>query len=360
MGKRWGRYQVGKYRLGQLGGEAVVTWSEDGRRKRWRLGVWTESEGRAALDRFAKSATAIEARLAVTLDEIWANYIVDRELDGKKTVSMKYHWAALRPRFGLLIPADIDADICRDYAKTRVHVDKKSVGTAWTELNQLRSLVNWARARHIITLAPYVWVPAKPNPRDRVLDMAEVERLLDACITPHIRLFVTVALCTAARTEAILELKWSEVDFAAGTVDLRSKEELDPLSKVSRKGRALVPMNDLLKAALQDAQRGALTDHVIEWDGAPVQSVKRGFVAAVARAGLVPSDPADKVTPHTLRHTANTWMQEADIPPEMRAKFLGHKRVETNQANYSHAGAAYLQPAAKVLDLKLVRKVKNG
>jgi integrase len=361
MGRKWRKYSVGPYSLGRLNGEAVVTWrGKEGKRHRYRLDVFTEDEGRAALDRFARQNIALDAREAKTMAEIWERYLADRELDGKQTATMQYHWKALKGRFGLLSPDDIDADICRDYAKGRLD-QGKSVGTAWTELTQLRSILNWAKKRKVIKDTPYVWVPSKPDAKERVLDRIEVESLLDACFAPHVRLFVILALTTAGRSEAILELKWTKVDFIAGTIDLRSTDPRNPLLKVSKKGRALVPMNDLARAALQEAQRGAITEYVIEWDGEGVDSIRKGFQAAVDRAGLNPPglSEADKVTPHTLRHTANTWMQEADIPPEMRARYLGHKRVETNQRNYSHAGAEYLQPAAKVVNLNIVRKVKE-
>lgn len=371
MGRKWRKYTVGPYSLGRLNGEAVVTWREDGKRKRWRLDVFTEDEGRAAVDRWARRTLAIEARESKTVADIWEKYLADRKLDGKKTTTMEYHWKALRGRFGALSPDDIDAEVCRSYATKRIEFDGKSAGTAWTELTQLRTLLNWAVKRKVIKDTFYVWVPSKPDPKDRVLDRGEVERLLDACFAPHVRLFVILALTTAGRSEAILDLMWIKVDFVAGTIDLRCQDPKNPMMKESRKGRALVPMNDLARAALQEASKGAITQFVIEWDGDDVDCIRKGFMSALERAGLgwyepAPTmrDPGAKrfktdITPHTLRHTANTWMQEADITPEMRARYLGHKRVETNQQNYSHARARYLQPAAEVVNLKLVRSTKK-
>ena len=40
------------------------------------------------------------------------------------------------------------------------------------------------------------------------------------------------------------------------------------------------------RAALLEAQAGAQTGHVIEWDGAPVKKIRKAFAAAVKRAGL--------------------------------------------------------------------------
>lgn len=50
-----------------------------------------------------------------------------------------------------------------------------------------------------------------------------------------------------------------------------------------------------------------MTDHVIEWAGEPVASIKTGFAAAVRAAKLT------GVSPHVLRHTAAVHMAEAGL-----------------------------------------------
>jgi len=57
---------------------------------------------------------------------------------------------------------------------------------------------------------------------------------------------------------------------------------------------------------------------VIEWNGAPVQSVRKGFEAAVKAAGL----DVD-VTPHILRHTCATWLMQNGVDLWDAAGFLG-------------------------------------
>jgi integrase len=50
--------------------------------------------------------------------------------------------------------------------------------------------------------------------------------------------------------------------------------------------------------------------HFVEFDGEGVRSVKTGFKHAVKLAKL-----SGKVTPHTLRHTAATWLMQAGVDP---------------------------------------------
>lgn len=349
MGKRWRKYEVGKYRLGYLKGEAVVCWRDEAGPHRRRLGVHSEIEGRAALDSWLRKVTLLRERGTKTVGDIWDAYREDRQKDGKRIANFDFDWKALKPRFAAMTVDDVTADSCRDYAKSRIEAGK-SQGTVWTELTRLRSCLNWAQKRRIIDLAPYVWVPKKPDPVSRVMTVEEVLKLLDACKMPHIKLFVILAITTGGRSEAICQLTWDRVNFEAGEIDLRMKEAVNPLTKQARKGRAIVAMTAEARAALQDAKAGALTDYVIEWDGAPVKKVRKGFMAAVKAAKL------EGVTPHVLRHSVATWLDEDGIPMERISKMLGHRDRRTTEKVYSKPGTKVLQPAADVIDMRLRRK----
>lgn len=196
MGK-WRRYAVGKYRLQQLNGRAVVIWDAEGKRQRRVLGATDEVAARAQLDAFARSVSILKARQASTVGELYAAYMSDRERDGKLGANFRWSWKALSGRFENMPYDAITADVCRDYAEERLRTVGQ--GTVWTELQRLRSCLNWAEKRRVIERSPYVWVPAKPPPKDRVLTEAEFTRLLDAAVEPHVRLFLILAITTGAR-----------------------------------------------------------------------------------------------------------------------------------------------------------------
>jgi integrase len=347
MGK-WRRYSVGKYRLQQLNGRAHVVWlDEQGRRQRRVLGATDEVTGRAELDAFAKSVSLLRARQATTIGELYAAYAADRERDGKLADNFHWSWRALAPRFGSLPFDALTVDACRDYAEERLRTVKP--GTVWTELNRLRSCLNWAEKRRVIQRAPYVWVPSKPAPKDRVLTPDEVAKLMEAAVEPHVRLFMVLAITTGARAEAILELTWAQVDFNKGLIDLRSRDVANPLTKRVRKGRSIVPMTEEARFDLLQAKAGALTDHVIEYGGKPIGKISKGFNEARRRAAL--SD----VTPHTLRHSVVTWLNEDGIPLEDISRMVGHKDVATTRRIYAHPSAETLRPAADAVSRRLRR-----
>ena len=143
------------------------------------------------------------------------------------------------------------------------------------------------------------------------------------------------------RSAALLGLTWDRCDFARGRIDLR-----DPTISVPHKGRAIVPMNDTVRAALLQARDGALSDFVVEWGGDRVSSVKRGLAAAAKRAGV------DHVSPHMLRHTAAVHMAESEIGMEEIAQYLGHSDVETTRRVYARFSPTYLRNAAKTLEIE--------
>jgi len=171
--------------------------------------------------------------------------------------------------------------------------------------------------------------------------------LLGAAVeTPHLKLFIILAIATGGRTTALLELTWDRVNFAEGWIDLGTPGEIgadDITHKGYQKGRAKVAMNDMSRAALADMYDWRMSDHVIEWAGRPIRSVKKSFARAAKSAGL------EGVTPHTIA----TWCAEDGIEMQEIARLLGHKRATTTEAHYAKPDARASKKAASVLPERL-------
>ena len=97
--------------------------------------------------------------------------------------------------------------------------------------------------------------------------------------------------------------------------------------------------------------RGIVTSHFVEWQGTPVKSVKTGFKHAARLAGI-----RGTVTPHTLRHTAATWLMQRGVRQWEAAGFLG-MWVETIDRIYGHHHPAYLRAAAHAITSKQSQNV---
>ena len=107
------------------------------------------------------------------------------------------------------------------------------------------------------------------------------------------------------------------------------------------------PPGSLLDRLLAHMRRwvdnGLVKDHFVEWHGSGVRSVKPAFKTAVKLAKL-----PGKVTPHTLRHTAATWVMQAGVDKCEAAGFLG-MTVEMLDRVYGHHHPDYLRKAARGL-----------
>ena len=120
----------------------------------------------------------------------------------------------------------------------------------------------------------------------------------------------------------------------------------------TRKGRAIVPINRGLKAALQTAKAAALSDFVVEYAGDQVGSIRKGFEAACTRAGL------EDVTLHTIRHSAAVAMVSAGVPIEKVAQYLGHSNTAITYSTYGRFAPEHLTDAAEVLDFVRLRAAR--
>lgn len=336
-----------EYRIGKLNGRFVVSWWVDGARKRHRLKALTRAEAAAEAVDVIKRESAPPP--AATIETLWEAYRAEKQ--GRRVaVAMKHEWKAIGPHFGHLRPDQITTDVCRAYVTRRRATTARGKttnvqdGGIWTELGHLRSVLKWALGDK----APKVERPPKPAPRERYLTGAEIGRLLTVNMAPHIRLAILLMLSTAGRVGAILELQWDRVSFERGLVDLRVN------ATGPRKGRAVVPMNKGLRAALTVAREAALTEYVIEWAGEPVKSIKTGFNAAVRSAGL------DGVSPHTLRHTSAVTLATGGVPMSKISQYLGHSNTAVTERVYARFAPDHMRQEAELLDFTEIRCAHVG
>jgi integrase len=338
------------YSLTQRGGIWYVQWWQDGAAK--RTSCRTADYGEAKVFREAL-ISALGTPLPPTSPTIGAI------LDGyEKAKAAKVHSSAITyarkslERHLMDVPASsLTAQRVAGYAAARrkegaqgasvAHRKKVrplSDGTIRRELGVLRAALNWARDANWIADAPAVDLPPAQPARDRWLTKREASALLAAADTLHIRTFIALALFTAGRAGAILDLTWNRVDEDAELITLAD-------GKVrGKKRRQTVPIADDLKPYLTEARKGATSPYVVEWRSGRVASVKKGFGAAVAAAKL------QGVTPHVLRHTAATWMVQAGVPIKMVADYLGDS-VQMIERHYAKHSPDWLRPGAAALSL---------
>jgi integrase len=299
---------------------------------RQRIATGQDDRGRAELvagEIWRRISRPAQERVS----DLWEPYKLDRIASGGSDSRLKSLWKTLEPHFGYKLGKAITKQDCRDYAAMRKRAGK-SPSTVKTELEALRACLRW----HYGKEAPIIVAPPPSKPRERYLTKDERDMLLEHIETPHVRLFVILALTTGARMGAILDLTWDRVNLKHGTIDFNP-----PGRDKTNKRRTVVPINKRLRGELKKAQEAALSDHVIEYGGKPVASVKRAIAAAARRSGV-------QCSPHVFRHTAAVWMAEADIPMEQIAQYLGHTSTRITFATYARFSPRFMAGAAKALD----------
>ena len=264
-----------------------------------------------------------------TVEEIFNVYRAEKE---NEHGSLGYLWIPLQ-FFKDYTPEQITRDKCKQYVQKRR--DKDKVGD-WTIIREIGALRAAMRFHDKETPARF-YIPPAPAYKERYLTKQEFKKLMAGSVEPHIKLFIIMGLCTAARKSAILQLKWEQVDFKRGIINFGNSNKY--------KGKAQVPINTTLGKALKEYYEARTCEYVIEYGSKPIKDVKRGFTAAVKRAGL------EDVTPHVLRHTAAVWMAENRVPMSEISQYLGHKNTAITEKVYARYSPEYLRSAAESLEI---------
>jgi integrase len=316
-----------------------ITWTEHGRSRECSTGTadrekaevvfaeWMQRRGRRA----GPSDPA-----AILVTEVLNEYLQQRELKVATPERIAYAVLPLTDFFEGRSVADVTPQTCGRYADNR----GRSAGTTRRELGVLRAAINNAYRNGRITRPVAVELPERPEPRDRWLSRKEAACLIRSARTSRVRLymplFILIGLYTGRRKEAILSLRWPQVNLEARTISF----EVSGRRRTNKK-RGIIPIPPRLLPHLRRARkRGTDLGHVLHIDGKRIGDIKKGFAAACARAGIA------GVSPHTLKHTAATWLMQAGTDPWQAAGFLSIS-VETLLRVYGHHHPDYQREAAE-------------
>jgi integrase len=318
-----------------------ITWTEQGRSRERSTGTakreqaevvfaeWLQARSRAAGPRDPS---------AILVTDLLNEYMLER---GPKVVAsdrIAYAVPPLADFFEGNVVADITPKDCSRYMEKR----GRSAGTVRRELGVLRAAINHAHRSGRITRPVAIELPDRPEARERWLTRQEAAALVRAARTPQARpylpLFVLIGLYTGRRKEAILSLRWSQVNLSAGRIDF---DIVGRRKTNKRRGQARISPR-LLPHLIRARRRGSDLGYVLHIDGRRIGDIKKGFQAACARAGL------SGVSPHTLRHTAATWLMQRGAELWDAAGFLG-MTIQTLERVYGHHHPDYQRDAAEAI-----------
>lgn len=250
------------------------------------------------------------------------------------------HIEFLAPWWGLRKVSEIKGATCRAYVQSR-----KSVSLARRELETLRAAVNYFHREYGLDPVPAFTLPKKQEARTRWLTRKEAADLLrKARKTPHLSRFILIGLYTGTRSGAILKLSWmpstegGHVDLERGVLFRRGEGQSE-----TKKRQPPVRIPERLLAHMRRWKAKDKVRHVINWNGSQVLSVKKAFRSARVEAGLDAG-----VTPHSLRHTAATWLMQGGVEIWEASGFLG-MTTQVLERTYGHHSPEFQKAAMKAI-----------
>jgi integrase len=270
--------------------------------------------------------------------------------------------------------AAVNGANCRGYVEHRTSQAWKSAkpestkntprmvttAAARRELEDLRAAINYHRREGLCSEIISVALPQKPAAREGWLTRSQAAQLLWAAwrakqvmrdmktkraVGQHVARFILVGLYSGTRSSAICgaalmpTVGRGYIDLERGVFYRRAIGR-----KQTKKRQPPVKIAPRLLAHLRRWQRlGLSKNSVVEWNGEPVESVRKGFAAAVRAAGL-----SSKITPHILRHTCATWLMQNGVDLWDAAGFLG-MTVKQLEETYGHHHPDFQREAAEAL-----------
>jgi integrase len=319
-----------------------IQWYEQGRPRKRSTGFADVRDAEKALSDFIVSRQRERVsgprepgQLLVT--DALAYYVEHHADTTADPVRIKQAVKALVPFWIGLMVDGVTKGTCQRYQKQR----EKAVATVRRELTTLRAAINFAHSEGILTRPVPVWLPEKPDSKDRWLTRAEAARLINHARTgrsdvrAYLPLFIVLGLYTGKRKQAILDLRWPQVDLKNRLIDFRGRADDGELKVKTSKRRGRQPIPNRLMTFLRLAYGRRYSDigFVIHDKGKRILDIGDGksgsFGTACKHAKLT------GVTPHTLRHTCGTWLAQKGVPLFQIGGWLDHSDSRTTEL-YAH------------------------
>lgn len=253
----------------------------------------------------------------------------------------------------------------------RLYADCLTQGLAPATVRQLHAVlhralgeaVQWGTvARNVVAL---VSPPRVKRHEITPLSAEQVRTLLEAAQGDRFEALYVLALTTGMRLGELLGLRWQDVDFGAGMLQvhhtlLRLRDGLrltEPKTAHSRRRIALAPSAVAAlrhhrgrQAAIRLRLGLAWEDHDLVFTneiGKPVAAgnlLRRSFWPLLDKAGL------PRIRFHDLRHTAVTLLLQQRVHPKVVSELLGHSSIGLTLDTYSHVIPDMQQQAVAVMD----------
>jgi integrase len=372
--------------MGKRGnGEGGITHLSDGR---WQARITLEGGGRKAF--YGATRAEAAAKLTAALRDRDKGLPIVAE---KQTVeNYLLNWLesvkpAIRPRtwqrYGELLTLHVVPTLGKTtlarLTAQQVQVlygYKLGTGLSRTTVHHLHAVLHRALAqaerlglvaRNVCDL---VEAPRMAEREMQVLARGQVRHLLDMANDDRLAALYVLAVSTGMRQGELLALRWRDVDFATGSVQVRATMQrtreygLTLAPPKTKQSRRRIRLGTVALEALRTHRTRQVEERLKSgpaWDGTldlvfaneigrpiePQNLVRRSFYPLLQRAAL------PRIRFHDLRHTAATLLLSSGINPKIVSEMLGHASITITLGIYSHVLPEMQAQAAAAMDAAL-------
>ena len=239
----------------------------------------------------------------------------------------------------------------------RLYADRLKAGLSATSVHHLHAMLHSALDQAVRwTLVARNVAGLVDPPRNNHFEMTtlspdEARRFLDTVAGNRLEALYVLALTTGMRQGELLGLRWRDVDFDHGTLQVRGslqrlggklvvaatktehsqrRVSLTPSAVAAlRRHRVLQKQERLRLGAAWPGEELVFTNEI----GRPIGAsslLRLSFLPLLARAGV------PRMRFHDLRHSAATLLLGQGVHPKIVAEMLGHSKIGTTLDLYSH------------------------
>ncbi|MBI2504092.1 MAG: site-specific integrase, partial [Candidatus Latescibacteria bacterium] len=185
-----------------------------------------------------------------------------------------------------------------------------------------------------------------PNP-PRLLEQEEVARLI-AEVPERLKALIACAVYAGLRREELFHLRWEDLNWKAGELNVISREEHHTKNYESRR----IPMNPALSEALRRHLHRLDSPYVFcNKAGNPYDNIRKTLDSAAKRARI-----DDHLKLHQLRHAFCSHALMQGIDPRTVQKWMGHRDLKTT-LGYAHVSPDHEKAAIQRLRYGLGHQV---
>jgi integrase len=305
----------------------------DGRQKDRSTGTTDRNEAEEALEEFLKQRRGVDRPRElrkVFIAEVLNDYAEFLRPRPSASERLAYAMTHLLDYWEDRTVDAINKVSIQDYC---VKANRKT-STVRRELICLRGAMNHAVSMNRMVPFNRFELPEDSSPRDRWLDKSEAALLLCSARAEYrskftLSLFISLALHTAQRMGAILELEWDQIDFRNRVIDFNKPGKVKTKKRRGKMRMSPMVFGHLLRRFRMYGDKSKFVFHQKQAPYNRVSSITKGFRAACVRAEL------KKVTPHTLRHTAISWAVQRGESRSEVSEYV-NLSMETMDAVYAH------------------------